>query len=52
MISIKSVLAIVRLKPDMFICGVVLQDAFVFKRIFETLIINLDALLLSASIPD
>ena len=25
----------------MFICGVVLRDAFVFKRIFETLIINL-----------
>ena len=35
----------------MFICGVVLRDAFVFKRIFETLIINLGALL-SAGIPD
>ena len=36
----------------MFICGVVLRDAFVFQRIFSTLIIKLDAYLVSAGIPD
>src|SRR5574338_872964 len=30
----------------MFICGVVLRDAFVFQRIFETLIISLDVFMM------